>query len=591
MTDHKQLVTDYIDGVMSGEIVTGRLVKLAVRRHLDDLDHAGKRGYYFDERKAELFCDLFPAVLKHSKGAKFAGMPFELSPYQAFIVWSLIGWRRQSDDTRRFRKAYVTLARKQGKTTFGAAIGLLLLVADDPREPGAEVYAAATKEDQACIMFNEAKNMVAKSPALSRMTEVVKKNIAVPSLSSFFRPLGSDSKTNAGWNPHVMLLDEVCDWQEHHRELWGALTTAGGARTQPLRLVTCTAGNDSSDIWQEEDDYAVAVVESVLTGNVIDDEYFAFIARLDESRACEDCGGDGCGLCENGTIPADDPFDEANFIKANPNLGVSITLEYLRGQATEAKNKPAAKQHYLRYHMNIRVTRSFRVIDINQWSRGNIPLSDWSGQTVYAAFDLGWSNDLASISLATKFFDGQDENHNDRWRYEGRSWSFICEECEYDLTREPWASFIENGCLVVTSGNVTDIPGAFKQKILEVTDEFNVAQWAHDTAGALHLAIELSDEHGIECFKFPQSYGMYNPAFRLYLDLISAGLFVHGGDRLLEWTARHLVAKEDHRKLIMPDKQKSKEKIDPQAAMIMAIGGAMTGVESIPWSREDGVFL
>jgi len=593
LTDPSQVVAEYIDGVMSGEIVTGRLVKLAVRRHLDDMEHAAARGYYFDERIAAEACGFFPDVLRHSKGAKFSGKQFVLSPFQAFLTSAITGWRRASDNTRRFRKAYVTTARKQGKSTYAAGLGLYLLTCDNPIEPGAEVYVAATKEDQACIMFHEAQNMVAKSPSLTRMSEVVKKNIAIPSLTSFMRPLGSDSKTNAGWNPHAMLLDEVCDWQEHHRELWGALTTAGGSRTQPLRLVTCTAGNETSDIWQEEDDYAVAVVESVLTGNVIDDEYFAFIARLDEARACEDCHGEGCDLCEEGTIPADDPFDESCWCKANPNLDVSITVDYLRGQATEAKNKPAAKNHYMRYHMNTKVTRSFKVIDTSSWGwrAGACELSDWKGQSVYGAFDLGWSNDLASIALVTKFFDGEDDEHNDRWRYECRSWSFLCEECEQDLTREPWQRFIEDGCLTITSGAVTDIPGAFKRKILEVSEEFGVAQWAHDTAGALHLAIELSEEFGIECFKFPQSFGFYNPSFQLFLDLVKGGLFVHGGDRLLEWTARNLIAKSDHRGLIMPDKKKSKEKIDPMTATIMAIGGAMKSVESRPWNPADGVSL
>ena len=123
---------------------------------------------------------------------------------------------------------------------------------------------------------------------------------------------------------------------------------------------------------------------------------------------------------------------------------------------------------------------------------------------------------------------------------------------------------------------------------MEVTEEFGVVQWAHDTSGALHLAIELQDEYGIECFKFPQSFGMYTPAFKLFLDLVTEGQFVHNGDRLLEWTARHLTAKEDHRKQIMPDKQKSKEKIDPMTATIMAVGGAMTGQKTNFWTPAWG---
>jgi len=592
LTDHKQVVSDYIDGVLSGEIITGRLVKLAVRRHLDDLERAGERGYYFDEAIAEEACGFFPAVLKHSKD-RWARLPFTLSPWQAFIVWVLLGWRRRADDFRRFREAYITVARKNGKTTFCAGLSCLLMYADDPIAEGAEVYVAATKEDQACIMFNEAKSMVEKSPSLSRVSEVVKKNIAFPAYGSFMRPLGSDSKTNAGWNPHAMMIDELCDWQQHHRGLFGALTTAGGARSQPLRVVTCTAGDETSELWDEEDTYAVSVVESVVVGNVIDDRYFAFIARPEEKRPCDNCDGDGCGQCVDGEIPGDDPYDPKSFPKSNPNIGVSVTSENLEAEAIKAKNKPSFKNDYLRYNANIRVTSTYRCIDTTSWGwrAGSVPLSDWTGQTVYAAFDLGWKNDLASFSLVTKFFEGVDENHNDRWRYEVRSWSFICEECKHNLEREPYASFIRDGCLTVTTGNVTDIPGVFKSRLAEAIGEFGVVQLAHDNAGALHLALELNEENGIECFTFAQTHNMYNPAMKLFLDLVESGQFVHGGDRLLEWTARHLVANKNIREQVMPDKQKSKEKIDPMTSTIMAIGGAMTGIEVRPWSREDGVFL
>ena len=592
MTDHADIVADYIDGVMTGRIVAGRLVKLAVQRQLDDLKHGGERGLYFDKDVAWEACEFFPSHLQHYIG-EWASQPFTLTPFQTFFVWTLFGWRKEKNRFRRFRKVYLTVARKFGKTSLCGGLALYGATTDDPIEQGAEIYCAATKEDQAKIMFRDASEYVKASPLLSPMSTVLTNNIAFPSLSSFIRPLGSDSKTNAGWKPHYVMLDEVCDWQEHHRGLWGALTTAMGNRRQPLRVVTCTAGDETSEIWLEEDVYAQAVVESVLTGKIVDDAYFAMIARLDEARPCDKCDGHGCDDCVEGTIPADDVFDERNWPKANPNLGHTIQLDYLQDQANEARQKPSALKDFKRYHCNIRVTSSFKVIDTagKGWLAGGRELSDWSGQSVYGAFDLGWSSDLASIALATKFFDGQDDSGNDRWRYEVRSWSFICEDCPQNLTSEPWAAFVRDGCLTVTRGNVTDIPGAFKRKIVEVTNEFNVIQWAHDTSGALHLAIELNSELGIECFKFPQTHNMYTPAFKLYLDLISAGLFVHGGDRLLEWTARNLVANENHMKKIMPDKQKSKEKIDPQTATIMAIGGAMTGVESRPWSREDGVFL
>lgn len=585
-----ETVRDYIDGILTGRIVAGRLLRLAVRRHLDDLEHAEERGYYFNEAIATEACEFFPRILRHTIG-EWHRKPFHLTPFQTFITWVLMGWRRVSDGLRRFRKAYVTQARKGGKTEWAAGLALLVSAMDNPLEHGSEAYCVATKEDQAKIMFNKAAAMVDESPSLSRLCDVFTNNISIPSYRSLLRPLGSDSKTNAGWNPHLVVLDEVCDWQGHHRGLWGALTTASGARRQPLRLVTCTAGDETSEIWEEEDDYAVAVVESVLTGNIVDDEYFAVIARLDTERGCEACGGDGCDCCDNGKIPADDPFDESVWQKANPNLGHTIKIDYLRGQAREAKHKPAAKHDFLRYHCNLKVTSHLKVIDMAQWARGGRDLDDWDGEPCYGAWDLGWSSDLASLSIVKRFFVGQDDEGNDRYRYEARSWSFIPEGTQTDLTREPWPSFIASGSLVVTSGNTTDIPGAFKAKLLEVTEQYNVAQWAFDPNNSRHLATELLNEHGIECFKFPQTHGMYNESLLVFLKAISDGQFVHGGDRLLEWCARHLICNKNHRNEMMPDKRRSKEKIDPIVAIIMATGGAMNAVDSGYWNPADGVTL
>lgn len=580
-------------GVQDGSIVAGRFVKLAVRRHLDDLEHAGERGFYFDERIAEAMCSFFPLVLRHSIG-EWAGQPFELTPFQAFGTWCLFGWRRHSDGTRRFRKSYETVARKNGKTTRGAGLGLLCMVADDPIEYGAEIYVAATKEDQANIMHREACRMVASSPSLDKIAEVVKKNIAIPSRNSFFRLLGSDSKTNAGWNPHLILLDEVCDWMEHHRGLWGALTTAGGARRQPLRHVGCTAGDETSEIWQEEDAYAVAVVESVLTGLVVDDEYFALIARIDDARPHEECNGEGCYGCTNGMLPADDPFDESVWAKANPNIGYTVKLEFLRGQATEAKHKPAALHDFLRYHCNTKVSSSLKVIDMDQWAKGAVPLADWTGQQSYGAFDLGWESDLAAISVTTRFFEGHDDTGLDRWRYETRQWSFIPrgdvdKKRKTDLTREPWSSFVANGNLIVTDGSSTDIAGAFKAKLLEVTELYDVVQWSFDPHQARHLATELESE-GLAVFKYYQTHGMYNESVLMFLKMVSDGLFIHGGDPLLTWCARHLMCNKDHKNAMMPSKKSSKEKIDPIVTSIMSLGGAMNGeVSSKFWSPAWGV--
>lgn len=580
---HKEVVEKYIKDVMSGAIITGRLAKLAVRRHLADLKNAGQRGFYFDETIAEEACSFFPNVLRHSTG-DWVDKPFDLTPCQAFVTWCLFGWRRAENGLRRFRRAYVSWARKNGKTTWCAGTALLVLALDNPIEHGAQVYVAATKEEQANIMHKEAICMVNKSPSLSKISIVNKKNIAIPKLNSFFRPLGSDSKTNAGWNPHAVFLDEICDWQEHHRGLWGALTTGSVARGQPLRMSICTAGDDDSPIWEKEDEFATNVVESVVTGVIIDDWYFTFIARIDDERVCESCDGQGCGKCANGMLPADDPLDEACWIKANPNLGYNVRPDNLREMANEAKHKPTAMNDFIRYHCNRRCSSNEKAIKPELWSRCGGSLRTWTGES-YGAFDLGRKSDLASIAIVQKFSDDEGD------RFECRQWSFTHKEVNLPLHQEPWSTFIRRGSLLVNSGNVIDLPGAFKDKLLEVTSEFNVVQWAYDPNNAAYLGILLNNELGIEAFEFRQTHAMYNETMDEFLKAIKAGTICHGDDPLLTFSSQHLVINKNSKNEWMPKKDVSSGKIDPMVATIMAFGGAMKSDGSLSgyWNPAIGV--
>ena len=293
-------VERYIDGVLGGSIVTGRRVRQAVERHVYDLDHAGARGYYFDEDKAESAILWFPISLRHVEG-EWAGRPVELSDSQAFIAWSLFGWRR-ADGCRRFRHAYITCARKWGKSTFASGLCNQLVTFDDPLESGAQVYCAATKEDQAKIVHGLAKAMAEASPELRRQVNVLAKSIVTKKgayqPNSFFKPLGSDSRTSDGFNVHAAILDEIHEWGDHHRGLWDKLNTAHGSRRQPLIITITTAGDDLSQLWLEVDRLNCQVLDGYDLENPPGDHRFAFIARLDEKRAC-DCGAlERCGRAD-----------------------------------------------------------------------------------------------------------------------------------------------------------------------------------------------------------------------------------------------------------------------------------------------------
>jgi len=198
----------YVTGVLSGEVTACRQVVDACRRHASDLADGHERGLHFDERSGKLALAFF-SLLRHWKG-EWAGKPIALEPWQQFVIWSLFGWKR-ADGTRRFRTGYLEVARKNGKTTLAAGIGLYMLAADG--EPGAEIYTAATKKDQARIAHNDAVQMVAQSPQMRRVVGSLRDNLHHQGSASKFQPLSADYNTLDGLNVHGVIADEVHAWK------------------------------------------------------------------------------------------------------------------------------------------------------------------------------------------------------------------------------------------------------------------------------------------------------------------------------------------------------------------------------------------
>jgi phage terminase large subunit-like protein len=230
-----RVVNDYIEGVLNGTVIAGELIRLAVKRHLLDLQNGKKRGLYFDEQKASDAIEFF-SYLKHSKG-EWAGQSFKLEPWQQFIVWAIFGWVKK-DGLRRFKSAYLEVPRKNGKSTLGAGVGLKLAFADN--EPGAEVFSAATKKDQAIIVHGEATRMVKASPDLADIIQVYKNSLSRPEKAQKYEPLGADEDTLDGLNVHAAIVDEL--HAHKTRGVYDLMETGTSARRQPLTFAITTAG-------------------------------------------------------------------------------------------------------------------------------------------------------------------------------------------------------------------------------------------------------------------------------------------------------------------------------------------------------------
>ncbi len=540
MSEQKTDVAEYIDAVVAGTITAGRLVQLTVQRHVEDLEKSTRENYpyVFKEEYANeaiAFLQLCP----QSKG-KWAGQPLKLEPWQKFIVWCVFGWRRKADGTRRFRKAFITLGRKNGKSTLCAAIGLLLMLFDNPLEGGAEVYVVATKEEQARIVHEEAKRMVRRSLDLGKCCEVFTKSITATKNDGVFKPLGSDSD-QSGFNPHGVIKDELHAWRDRHRNLHDEMSTGGASRTQPLELIITTAGDDQANIWKEELDYATRVVEAV-GGEPVSDVLFSYIACLDRD---------------------DDPYEEENWPKANPNIDVSVSRDYLREQADEAKAKPSAHNAFLRYHCNVETKSTERAIVPELWAAGVVETMQ-QAELAYGAIDLGRSDDFAALAIVSA--SGEWINV---WAE-----SYTCAQRSKELSTAEVSAWVRNGHLIEHPGNQVDFT-AIEERVVELTKEAPIVNWAVDPTFAGQLGQRLLNIHGIEIYEFIQTARSYNEPIRQFLRALKAGHVHHLDDPCLKWQARNLTIRRNAMDQWMPDKGVGWQKIDAMVAMLMAYAGVI----------------
>jgi len=528
----------YIADVLAGKATACKWVRLFCERHEKDLKKGTKRGLYFDEEEAERVLRFFD-FLRHSKG-EWGGQPFILSPWQQAYLWVLFGWRKKATGTRRFRISYLEVARKAGKSSLAAGVALYLLDAD--KEPGAEVYSAATKRDQAKIVHGEACRMVRASAMLKQFITVRTDNMFVLDTNSKFEPLSSDYNSLDGLNIHGAIVDEV--HAHKTRDLWDILETATGARRQPLMFAITTAGVSRQGICRELHDY----LEKVLDGSLEDDSFCGIIFTLDEE---------------------DDYTDERVWVKANPNLGVSVKLDDLRDKIRKAREAPAALNAFLRLHMNIWTQAETRWIDPDAWAAcgEQTPLEDLRKEPCYAGLDLSSTTDISAFVL--KFPRTGD----------ALGWFWIPEdemEKRERRDRVPFSAWVRHEYVEATPGNVIDYE-YIRQRIKQVASEFRgLREIGYDPWNATQLAIQL-EEDGFNVVPVRQGFQTLSPAAKELEREIMSGELKHGGNPVLRWMAANVVLAIDPAENIKPDKAKSAERIDGIVALCMAISRQIQG--------------
>jgi phage terminase large subunit-like protein len=483
--------------------------------------------------------EFFPDCLVHVKGA-LANKPFELLDWQVKIVSDLFGWKR-SDGSRRYRKAYIEVPRKNGKSTFAAGIAIYLLLCD--HEDGAEVYSAASTRDQASLVYSMAAEMLRKSPMLSKHVKIRDsvKRVIHPKSNSFYRAIAADADAAHGFNAHGIIFDEV--HTQPDRDLWDVLDTSTGARQQPLTIAITTAGHDKTSICYELHKYARAVRD----GGVQDDSFYPVIF---------------------GAEPSDSWDDEEVWAKANPCLDVAVTRDYLREQAARARENPAFENTFRRLHLNQWTEQESRIIQMHKWDecQREYKAEVLHGRQCYAGLDLSSTRDVTAFVLVFPEYGGgckvlpyfwiPAENVDQRAGQDQR------------MIR----NFAQRGMVEMTDGNEVDVM-YLADRIVEICQDFDVQYIGFDPWNAAGVT-QLVKDRGIPehvLLKMPQTFGTYNEPFKKMLAWLGNGKFQHNGNEVLRWMASNVAHKEDPSGNIRPDKGKSAEKIDGIAATLMGI--------------------
>lgn len=503
----------------------------------------------------------FFGLLKHSKD-KWAGTSVILEPWQAFMLASIFGWKN-ADGTRRFRTAYDEVARKNGKSTIAAGVALYGLVADG--QAGAEVYTAGTKKDQAKITFDEAARMAASSPVLAKRVRQVKNNLSVLETASKMEPLGADSKNLDGLNVHFAIVDEL----HAHRTsgVYDVLVSAMGARTQPLTFVITTAGFNKASFCFQLRAYAIKVLE----GHE-DDSFFAIIFTLDEE---------------------DDWLDEASWEKANPNLGVSVSLKYLRDECRKAREMPSAKVNFLTKLVNLWTDAAEVWVDMEKFDacRLEFTLEDLAGIDVFGGLDLASVSDISAfLAIGWKEIPGPDGEPVRKLFI--KPFFYLPEEtaqARWKKNQIPYPQWAEQGWITLTPGNICDY-NFIKADIHRLREKLRLVDIGYDRWNASQLVIDLTDD-GAPMTEVGQGFQSMNPAMKEFERLYLSGQVVWDGNPVLRWMAGNLQVALDPAGNMKPDRKNSREKIDGMAALFDAIARMMANEAEGPSVYEERGFL
>lgn len=534
MVAFKFTYLQYIDEVLHNKIPVCKKVKQAVQRHVSDMKKAeeGSFPYYFDHKKAQKAITFF-SYLVHTEG-ELAGQRLKSEPWQQFIIASLYGWRRRDNNKRRFRRAYIQVARKNGKSFLAAGVALYDLMT----EKGAQVYSGATTSKQARIVFEDAKRTVRYSSDLKKYVKTFANSITCG--DGIFRPLSSKTDSFDGLNPSCAIIDE---YHAHkNSSLIDVLDTGMRARSQPLMFIITTAGNDRNVPCFEE----YEKVGKILAGarGYENEEYFCIVYELEKG---------------------DDWKNEKNWYKANPNLGVSVKIDSMRLACKNALTKSTDEDAFRTKNLNEWLNVSEVWINNRQWAKciKRFAEKNLAGLRCWGALDLSKRIDFTAFTWYFALPNGK--------RY-AKHYFFIPEaQIDAKMRQDSYLirQWIKQGYIFATPGETVDYSFMF-EKIIADSKLYDVQEIAYDRNLAEFLIQDLAVQ--FNCVEFSQSItGMSEPSKAWEQAIVSSQII--DNNPVMEWMVSCATVKPDANgniKPIKPDANKTTKRIDGVITSIMA---------------------
>lgn len=541
-------VTQYAIDVVEGKEVTGRYVKLACQRHLDDLEKSNLEPYRykFDVEKANHILE-FAETLTIAEGEE--EIPVKLEGFQVFILGSLNGWVTKDNGYRRFRTSYVQLGRQNGKSFLNGILGTYYGAFSGYKY--GQLYCTATKSDQAKIVLNEMIKFINSDSDLSEFFKVKEHDNTIIALNtnSIIKALGRDTKSIDGFRPLLGIVDEY----HAHRNNQMYKLLEGGTRKmkQCLISVITTAGFELNCPCFKLYEYCKNILESVFTN----DSQFIYIAEMDED---------------------DDIWDPSNWIKANPLVCKDIEdLENLIKVGNSAKDMGGDDlRDFLTKGLNIWIQfTKDQYIKPKYWKlcESERTLEDFRGCKCYAGLDLSSGGDLTSLALIFVYYvDGVK-------KYFIHSHSFIPKmrvEEHIKSDDAPYNLWITNNLLTVTEtlgGIKTDYKYIIRylKELIEKYD-LKVEQLGYDPHNADTFLSDLS-ELGFDCIEIYQTHKWLNDATEDFeLETRAGNIEYNKENELLSWSALNAKTVSNSNGEIKIDKDRRQKRIDPIDAIIDA---------------------